>query len=420
MLFRMFALFASLAGMLGYQGNARAELLKTHAGKSSGGAILLVHGLGGSPETTFGTDTSNRSWLRQLKFDERPLVQNVPNGVALTEYDIWTYRYLSGGTGGGATNVERLAVDNFMQALTKDPGFSRSEYSHIVIIAHSLGGLVVRQAVVALQKGNSTLLSKIRSIIFMGTPSLGAPLAQKAIEALETVFLNPSKVALDLRPSEKNVWLRNLDADWQKLIKSKPRSDRFAVYCGYELLETPIPPNAPLFKHLIVPPESASHGCDEVRSFQRDHFQLVQPIDGLDEVYLWTTTVIGKSMTCPSIAGKWRFNMLTKANVRIGDFDATINQTDCRIDGIFWDRGRVYRHAFSGVFNRDRYHVTMKRTGPFGANPQCDTIYRQGRLKPNFDATRLNMNWLETDGQCGIDEYLNPDAGNFAAGERTN
>lgn len=116
------------------------------------GLIVFVHGLGGKSVSTWG--------------DFRILVQNYSE---FKEYDVVFYGYSSMNAGVGSNgllffrNMERFAVPpkNFLGIDRQSP----ADYSNIIIVAHSLGAVVTRRALLFANTAGASWLSKCKMFL---------------------------------------------------------------------------------------------------------------------------------------------------------------------------------------------------------------------------------------------------------------
>lgn len=141
-------------------------------------SIVLVHGLGGSSIGTWTSRTPGRStfWPRDL------LPKDLPNVRILTfGYDSTPGRFL----GAASTNMVHQHATNLVTGLYYFRSVSDSVTRPIVFVCHSLGGIVVKKALIASNGYNMSHNDDLRSIrvstygvVFMGTPHMGSDLAK--------------------------------------------------------------------------------------------------------------------------------------------------------------------------------------------------------------------------------------------------
>ena len=215
--------------------------------------IVFVHGIGGDA-STFG------DWPNQLRAD----TNFVDIGPALSSYAVAQITYQS--SGGSTYTGQELATQIADVLRTK----VLANYRHIFIITHSLGGILIKKALIDLARpeANQTVqLHNLKAVLFFGTPSDGADLSSAA-QLLAQAGLVFGNVAADLANISQNSWLQSIEADWKVLVEARNAAD-FRVYCAYERL--------PYKRLLIVPQERVDRRCDKVDGFNEDHRSLVKP-----------------------------------------------------------------------------------------------------------------------------------------------
>ena len=116
--------------------------------RDSNTLLVMVH----------GSCLNDQQWLRNGHDHGAALGRDLGHDVAYLHYN--SGRHTS-------TNGAELAglLDEFA-----------SDYSEIVIVAHSMGGLVTRSACHAAETGNRAWRDKVTAIVFLGTPHHGSPL----------------------------------------------------------------------------------------------------------------------------------------------------------------------------------------------------------------------------------------------------
>ena len=102
--------------------------------------------------------------------------------------------------------------------------------TEISVLVHSMGGLVTRSAVHAAQHSKRQWVSKLKNIVFLGTPHHGAPLEKAGnwVDVLlgVTPYSAPFKRLVELRSSGITDlrFGHVLDSDWQDQDRFKPQS----------------------------------------------------------------------------------------------------------------------------------------------------------------------------------------------------
>lgn len=119
--------------------------------KPSRNAVVLIHGLASSPATY-------QEMIDDIRLTQQP-------------FQLWTFGYPS----------ERPIKEN-AEDLIKHLEANSDEYDNLYIVAHSLGGIIVQQALYQTYKENQKNLSinysylkKIKKVLLVGTPNEGSP-----------------------------------------------------------------------------------------------------------------------------------------------------------------------------------------------------------------------------------------------------
>jgi len=107
-------------------------------------AIVLVHGFMSSPDTY-------KELIDDIILTQQP-------------FQIWTFGYPT--TRDIKKNAEELAF--FLEA-------NKDNYEDVYIIGHSLGGMIVQQALFFSNNSNMEYLEKVKKVILIGTPNEGSP-----------------------------------------------------------------------------------------------------------------------------------------------------------------------------------------------------------------------------------------------------
>lgn len=221
--------------------------------------IVFVHGFTGGHSTTW-TNQSGASWADFIKEDKQ-----------LREFTVWSHNYDTPLLKRSLT-VEETAT-RFLQQLTDNKAFDRFE--EIYLVAHSMGGIVVKSALVALNLETETdRLSKVRAVLFISTPHQGSRLAQ-----LGTLFSSNPQIR-DMEDANFNSYLQSLDSQWWGLMRNRGNRAFPKSYVAYE--------TKPTLGIVIVDRVSAltSHD-DEMFPVAADHRDIVKPRDAQSDIYRW-------------------------------------------------------------------------------------------------------------------------------------
>lgn len=149
-----------------------------HTGRANQRAVVLVHGILGDKATTWH--------LRQPLQSFDCLIANDP---ALADYDVFAFGYRA--TAWRGSRIELLAkhlrtgINQLLQSGRDDLKPPRTY--HLVLIAHSMGGLVcMRYLLDCLQEGNTP---PVIGLILYGTPTTGTDLVRLANLAVTGIAL---------------------------------------------------------------------------------------------------------------------------------------------------------------------------------------------------------------------------------------
>lgn len=196
--------------------------------------VIFVHGLNGDPHNTWTSDVSKVFWPAQLLPSE--LEEEKPR-VLVYGYDANVTSFTDG--------VSKDKIHNHAETLVADVYANRKRRKAgerpIIWVAHSLGGLVVKRALIHSSEIRGVKIEHLRSvfvstygILFLGTPHHGSDVAQwgNRLEWICSVVL-PKRV-VDTQPQlvdalkTNNETLQNIDRQFAQLMT------RFHVYFFHE------------------------------------------------------------------------------------------------------------------------------------------------------------------------------------------
>ncbi|MGY3362088.1 alpha/beta fold hydrolase [Bradyrhizobium sp. 172] len=260
---------------------------------SSDRALVLMHGLLGSPAQSFG------KWPQIIAADHTLL----PGHGVLSDFAVYAVDYEADFTSRGTLEDTAKGVADDLAA---SPIFRR--HRHVWFVAHSMGGLVLKRTL-ALWKlqGRTVLLDRILGVGMLGVPSAGAPLADLAAggRAGEVAQLFGWNGALlnDLTTDSGQRYLDALENDWIAVRGTRDNGAvrRFTpiVACGYETK-----PESRILEiafgaqyGIVVPKLFATSACDDKRGFSVSHTQLPKPDDSRASVHGWLRALITTSAT---------------------------------------------------------------------------------------------------------------------------
>jgi len=135
--------------------------------------LVFIHGLNGSPDSTWTADNSKLFWPKTL----------LPEELAEENVRILTFGYDADVAGRGGDGVSKDRIHNHAEHLlaTLSANRRRARERPIIFVAHSLGGLIVKRALIQSKLIEGSKTEHLRSIyvstygiLFMGTPHLGS------------------------------------------------------------------------------------------------------------------------------------------------------------------------------------------------------------------------------------------------------
>jgi pimeloyl-ACP methyl ester carboxylesterase len=148
--------------------SVREEPLFVHrriGGSVSRKLIIFVHGFGGDRYET---------WEKGVNESERP--QSFPRFIfekeeRLSDVDIGLYAYVSGFKRLWTTSIDFSREATVMAETLRDA----KSYDHIVLIGHSMGGVLIKAAVAdRIQAADRATLQRICGLFLLATPQIGS------------------------------------------------------------------------------------------------------------------------------------------------------------------------------------------------------------------------------------------------------
>ncbi|KAI1156145.1 Alpha/Beta hydrolase protein [Nemania diffusa] len=228
--------------------------------------LVFVHGITGHRDHTWSMYRSNEPWPKTILPPRIPEARILTFGYDASVIGFW--RGVSGNSIGEHSN-------NLLSALSCCR--SEDKARPIIFIAHSLGGLVVKDTLLSSRTSPEPHLRQILdstwAILFLGTPHYGADLAdigQRLIgfAGLTTARTNQRIVGVLQRDSEV---LSRIQKGFQELLRSQHQDGTRAleITCFYE--ELPL-----MGMSEIVPSESAIlHGYPAI-GIHADHRNIAR------------------------------------------------------------------------------------------------------------------------------------------------
>ena len=234
--------------------------------------IVFVHGLNGNPYKTWTSEKTKTFWPSALL---PPVIEDTKARILVYGYDADVTSFTDGASKDKIHNHAESLVAN----LRANRNIRRANERPIIFVAHSLGGLVVKRALIysAGIRGNNTehlrsIFVSTYAILFLGTPHQGADVAEwgSRLEWICGAVL-PSNV-VDSQPQlidalkRNNETLQVIDREFVQMM------NRFHIYFFHEGKPTKLG----MKKVFIVDEMSASPNVQDVEraSIQADHSHM--------------------------------------------------------------------------------------------------------------------------------------------------
>ena len=189
----------------------------------------------------------------------------------------------------------------------------------IIFVCHSLGGLVIKQALRAAdgRRGYDeearTLVDQVKGIVFLATPHTGSVHAT-LLDKLR-LFAWPSASTLDLVKNnanlrDLNVWYRN----WSGAIRHKVFYEKQGTSAG-----------------IIVGDDSSDPGLLHVDpvGVDADHGTICKPLDARDLVYSRTRDFVADTIGSETGRGPWRTASVRAASIAAATVEPNLSQSYC-------------------------------------------------------------------------------------------
>ena len=227
--------------------------------------VCFIHGLAGNRNSTWTPTGDSREWPRTL------LPQQLPHARILTYgYDSYPVR----GTVASSNRLIDHAM-NFLSDLTADREISGATSRPLIFVAHSLGGLVCKEALL-LSRNNPepaflNLYKCFKGIIFMGTPHRGSWMADwaKISASALSPFKSVNKSLLEILQTNDQL-LESIQVGFLSMIRQLRESGvPVGVTCFFE--EQPLQGAG-----MVVPKFSATLDGYNAMSIHANHRSMVK------------------------------------------------------------------------------------------------------------------------------------------------
>ncbi|MES2974179.1 MAG: alpha/beta fold hydrolase [Pseudomonadota bacterium] len=205
--------------------------------------ILYIHGIFGDTVGTWTNPNGTRF------FD---LVKNDPQFKG--RFDAYAFGFPSNYLASGSFDVR-----DAYKSLKNDVDITLRAYKRVIIVAHSMGGLVAMRYLLH----DRTMLKKVPVVVLFATPQDPVQIA-----SIGKVLLNNGGLA-DMRTGAENKFYGDLEDAWKGLKMNG--SVRPAVVCAFEKRDT-------AGVVLVVPERAAGRYCDDpAPPIDADHLGIVKP-----------------------------------------------------------------------------------------------------------------------------------------------
>ncbi|KAJ5414485.1 alpha/beta-hydrolase [Penicillium cosmopolitanum] len=227
--------------------------------------ICFLHGLTGDRRKTWTPHGQEEPWPKTL----------LP--AFISKARILTYGYDAYALRKSVASNNRVIdhATNLLHDLTTDRASCNASSRPIIFVAHSLGGLVCKKALLLSRNNPESHLQEIfdstKGVIFMGTPHDGSRMANwTKIPAAALGFVKSSNKSLLDVLETKNQLLESLQIEFLEMVRNLQGSGRsFEVTCFFEEL-----PLSTFGK--VVPKESAVlYGYNSI-SIHANHSEMVK------------------------------------------------------------------------------------------------------------------------------------------------
>lgn len=224
-------------------------------------AVVFVHGIFGTKDDTWLSADHKATFPQLLATD--PVLKD--------KLDVFAFEYFTPKFGAAPSIVD--LADQLRGDLDDHHVFE--DHQRVVFLAHSMGGLVVREYLL----NHQDRFSKVPMVFFYATPTNGAEMAKVG----QLVSVNPQ--LRGMVPIEGNDLLQSIQSGWMNSSKAKS----IASYCGVEELPTD--------GIMIVTRSSATSLCNQpLDPFSASHIDIVKPPNREDSRYTRFVSALQKDV----------------------------------------------------------------------------------------------------------------------------
>lgn len=250
---------------------------------SSDRAVVFVHGLDGDPVGTFTASGAVGSWADLMAGDHEAFAGADPPPL-LSSFALYTLDYRE--VYRSESNIAEAGAQ-IASVLRRSGLFER--HNHVWFVTHSLGGLMIKQALLEYSAQRfDLLLRRVAGVFFLAVPSQGSPFADVAsgdlVQLLTSLFGRNHRVITDLRPEMAAAFLMTLERQWDDFLRSRPALGVATppyTHCAYEIDRT--------LALARVVPRLYAQDCLDSNSLpvKGTHTGVVKPRSRGSSNYLW-------------------------------------------------------------------------------------------------------------------------------------
>lgn len=225
--------------------------------------IVFVHGVLGDAKDTW--TACNGAYFPALLLEDD----------VFAGFDVFVYDYPSPYFA-TSYSISELA-DDLRLSIEESEIFDK--HREIFFVAHSMGGLVVRQFLLKYPR----LALKVPMIYFFATPTTGSELTElaKAAGSFNAQFEN-------MKVWKNTEYVGDLVGAWHAA-----KFNNIESYCAYELRTT--------YGFKIVSKESATHSCNNrFDPIDADHMEIVKPTNNLAKPYIALKQAVLRTLPTPT------------------------------------------------------------------------------------------------------------------------
>ncbi|AEO64413.1 uncharacterized protein THITE_123781 [Thermothielavioides terrestris NRRL 8126] len=228
--------------------------------------LVFVHGPGGGSRRTWSmTDSINHYWPREW----------LPKDPAFKNARIHSFGYASNWTKGNDSclNIHQIGK-SLLCELSTSLHFANSNTA-LILIGHSMGGLVIKKAYMLAHHENKALADRVRAMYFLGTPHRGSDETRLLKNILKVTSSAPAYVTSLIRGSAA---LQSINEEFRHY------SAPLELWSFYETRKLRVRG----LRTLIVDPEAATLGYREEKQMpmNADHRSICKFHNPFDQNYI--------------------------------------------------------------------------------------------------------------------------------------